>query len=61
MDTCPAEREDLLESYRARYEIMQEYDNDIEKAVEVLIDRANYYGGTDNIAALIVDCRQNNP
>lgn len=38
------------------YEIIQEYDKDIETAVDVLIERANYYGGTDNIAAVIVDC-----
>lgn len=29
--------------------------NDVEKAVNELIDRANYYGGNDNIAVVVVD------
>ena len=35
MDTCPAERTDLLDAYRARFEIMQEYAPKMLSAEEV--------------------------
>ena len=35
IDTCPAERTDLLEAYQARYNIMQEYAPSLLSAEEV--------------------------
>ena len=35
IDTCPAERTDLLEAYQARYDIMQEYAPALMSAEEV--------------------------
>jgi protein phosphatase len=35
------------------HDIVREND-DIEKAVEELISRANYYGGSDNISAVVI-------
>ncbi len=35
LDTCPAERTDLLEAYKARYDVMQEYAPALMSAEEV--------------------------
>ena len=50
---CSDGLSDLLEDEEMRV-IIQEHGDDLEKACQALVDRANYKGGDDNITALLI-------
>lgn len=56
IDTCPAERTDLLEAYQARHDIMQEYAPQLMSAEEVkatILERFAEVAATKNKGAIM--------
>lgn len=56
---CSDGLSDLLED-EEMLRIVQEHADDLEKACQALVDRANYKGGDDNITALLIQAQAGN-
>jgi len=57
---CTDGLSDLLEDEEI-LAIVREHSDDLEKACQALVDRANYKGGDDNITALLIQARADDP